>query len=76
VRAALNLKGVEKMKKPFTVLYRIGRTGNAKWRRCPPVSTLNEANKQKADIERMGYKTLVHVAARLDAVGMTKWWAA
>jgi len=58
----------------YTVIYRVGGTEHCTWKRCLPVSTINEANKQAEGIERMGYKTLVHLTEILNWLGMPTGW--
>ena len=58
----------------YTVIYRIGGTENCKWKRCLPVSTITEADKQAEGIERMGYKAVVHLTDILNWTGMPTGW--
>ena len=42
----------------FTNVYRTGGYAMCEWQKCLPVETREHAQSQRADIERMGYKTL------------------
>lgn len=55
----------------FAVIYRTGGTENFKWTRVLENYRTREAAQTKAaEIERMGYKTLIHRAAQLDSNGL------
>lgn len=62
--------------KTFTVIYRVGGTHRCEWRKTPVCQTRQEANERVADLERAGYKALVHDTDRLTAVGMPEGWDA
>ena len=54
----------------YAVIYRTGGTENFKWVRVLGSFTRDAAFAQKDELERMGYKSLVHQAAQLDAIGL------
>ena len=54
----------------YTVIYRIGGTERFEWRKCAPVATHDEAKQQREEIERMGYKALVHRSEYLATIGL------
>ena len=60
----------------FTNVYRTGGTAMCEWRRCLPVATREKANQQRAEVERMGYKTLTFKTHELDSIGMPEGWDA
>jgi len=60
----------------YTVVYRTGGTEACVWKRCLPVATKVEALAQAADIQRMGYTTIVHLTSVLDIIGMPEGWTA
>lgn len=60
---------------PFTVIYRRGGPAACSWHRVSlTFPTREEANDLAAEIERMGYKALVHETRQLDLVGMPQGW--
>jgi hypothetical protein len=56
--------------KTFTVIYRIGGTERFTWHRCVPQRKKADAEAMRADLERAGFKALVHETAKLDSIGM------
>lgn len=60
--------------KTFTVIYRTGGTHNCLWLKTTPVATKREANDRAANIERMGYKAIVHETRALNSIGMPVGW--
>jgi hypothetical protein len=56
--------------KNFAVIYRTGGTENFKWVRVLDVFTREEAATKKAELERMGYPSLVHDAKKLESIGL------
>ena len=59
------------MKDTYSLAYRTGGTSNAKWHRVSErYATRPEAASRQAEIETMGYKTLVYKTKSLDAVGL------
>ena len=63
------------MAETYTVIYRTGGPARCKWHRTTPAhATRASAASYASDIERMGYKTLVHRTHILDAVGMPVGW--
>jgi hypothetical protein len=58
----------------FTVVYRTGGYLNAKWHRCEAKTTLEDANTQKAEVERMGYKAIVRPTNEWDSIGLPVGW--
>lgn len=60
--------------KSFTVYYRTGGTQNAKWHKCNPVPTVEQARKEAGQIERMGYKALYAPTDRLETIGLPEGW--
>jgi hypothetical protein len=68
--------GVLPMTTTFTTIYRTGGTEKCVWKRCLPVLTAEAAAEQAAQIERMGYRAIVHRTHMLDAIGMPEGWAA
>ena len=65
------------MKTSYTVIYRTGGTENCKCRRQNKnMLACGAARPLADDIERMGYKALIHRTADLDAHGMPEGWDA
>lgn len=60
--------------KTFTVIYRSGGPHNCLWHKTVPVVTKREADARAANIERMGYKAIVHETRALDSIGMPVGW--
>lgn len=58
----------------FTVVYRTGGSKRCTWHRTKTYPTREAANGAAAEIERMGYKALVHVTRQLDLLGMPVGW--
>lgn len=56
--------------KSYTVIYRTGGTENFQWKKCLPVATREKAFQDKAEIERMGYKSIVHDTDQINAIGL------
>jgi len=54
----------------YTVIYRTGGTENFKWHKCVPVGSHADAEEQKQEIERMGYKAIVHKTAEIESIGL------
>jgi hypothetical protein len=59
----------------YTVIYRTGGWLTGKWFKVlETYPILEAAGKCKAEIERMGYKALVHETEKLEALGMPEGW--
>lgn len=58
------------MEESFTVIYRTGGTKNFKWKEVLPVATKKEAEKKKKELERMGYKSIIHKTKELRSIGL------
>lgn len=62
--------------KSYTVIYRTGGRARCIWKRCAPVPTWREAEEQRAEIERMGYRASIFDTDQLDRIGMPEGWEA
>lgn len=58
----------------FTTVYRTGGTANAKWHAALPVATREEADRQREEVERMGYKALVKTTREVELHGLPEGW--
>ena len=58
----------------YTVVYRTGGTENCEWKRTSNFSSRDEADRVRAETERMGYRALVFTAHNIDAIGMPQGW--
>jgi hypothetical protein len=56
--------------KQYVVIYRTGGTENFRWNRVLDAFTREEAATTADELGRMGYPALVHIVARLDAIGL------
>lgn len=54
----------------YTVIYRTGGSERFTWHRLAKNTSLEIARKDAEEIERMGYKTLIHKTKQLDAIGL------
>lgn len=54
----------------YCVVYRIGGTESFSWRRTLPTDSLEQADTQQAEIERMGYRCYLEDYDRSMAVGL------
>lgn len=69
IERTTNREGI--MSKSFSVIFRAGGTDNFKWNLVGErFATSEAAAAKKADLERMGYPSLVHDAAMLASIGM------
>ena len=65
------------MNTTYTVIYRTGGTERCTWRRTFVAHRTREsARKMADDIERMGYKAIIHVTRELDVIGLPEGWYA
>lgn len=60
----------------YTPIYRTGGTKRCTWRRVEAQPTKEAAQAKAAEIEKMGYKTLIHVTRILNVIGMPTGWEA
>jgi len=59
----------------FAVVYRTGGVYSCKWNRVlENYSTRDEALVKAQEIERMGYKTIIHKHSTLDIMGLPVGW--
>lgn len=56
--------------KSYTVIYRTGGTVNFEWKKCQPTADRAAAYAMRNDIEKMGYKALVHDTNQLEIIGL------
>ena len=54
----------------YTVIYWMGGTQRGEWRRCLPVATMAEAQRQFGDIECGGRCALINRTEVWDAIGL------
>ena len=60
-----------KRAKTYTVIYRTGGTENFKWHKVLTHFTDYESARKRAlEIERQGYKTIIHDTDKLNTIGM------
>ena len=66
-----------KERKYYTVIYRTGGTENAQWHKIfERYYDKEQANEKKLELEKMGYKSLVHDGKLLELHGMPEGWNA
>lgn len=58
----------------YTVIYRTGGPDRYGWCRTLAFGTYAEMQIKAAEVERMGYKTLIHNAKLLQAIGLPETW--
>ena len=74
IERTTNREGI--MSKSFSVIFRTGGTDNFKWNLVGErFATKESAVSKKAELERMGYPSLVHDADMLAAIGMPETYA-
>lgn len=60
----------------FEIAYRTGGTSNFKWQPVIGAFTRDECAAKRAEIERMGYKTVAHKAGWIETIGLPDGWEA
>jgi hypothetical protein len=62
--------------KTYTVIYRTGGTARCSWHKTQVQRNREDAYALQRDLEKAGYKALVHDTALLNSVGMPEGWEA
>jgi len=62
------------MTKLYSIVYRTGGTQNCKWTRVLDAYPLDRAKEKASEIERMGYRTVMHDTDTLRALGLPIGW--
>lgn len=67
-------KNSSKLYTGYTVIFRIGGPLGFEWRKTLGSKPYDMALTEAREIERMGYKTLIHETHLLNSIGMPETW--
>lgn len=62
------------MSKTWTTIYRTGGTTRCRWHKTTPQVRREDADAMRADLEKAGYRALVHDTRLLNSVGLPEGW--